>query len=427
MRFAAVLALLGGCGSHSPARPDAVAGDASLDGRSADAPADTCTTCPPPAYQDVTDPGHWASFDLTAVTEASSGYTGGTYDGRYVYFAPSSSTVVRYDTHATFAGAASWESFDASAIDTAAHRFQGAVFDGRYVYYVPDSTGHLLRYDTHGGFTSASSYQAFDIGSLDATVHGFEGATFDGRYIYFSPWYAQGSYQSIAFRYDTTATLTSPTAWSSYDLTNVDIEAEGYFGAVYDGRYVSFVPLRHTGNQKSGLVVRFDTQGGAFTSAPSWSVYNTQTLDPTVAGFAGAAFDGTHLYFVPLQGMAARYDTTQGFTAPASWQAFSTASVGAAVASLQLGGFDGQYVYLGANSRTTIARVDTTASFSDAASWSTFDVATLTPAADRTSGMVYDGRYMYFPPAGLNEVVARFDTKTSALMPALPQFHGSFF
>jgi hypothetical protein len=427
MRIAAVSVVLIACGSHSPARPDAAADTTSSDSAIGDAPADACTTCPPPAYQDVADPTHWSSFDLATVSSASTAYNGGTFDGRYVYFAPSSSSVVRYDTHATFAGTGSWESFDASTVDVAAHHFQGAVFDGRYIYYVPDSTGHLLRYDTHGAFTSGSSYQAFDIGTLDATVHGFEGATFDGRYLYFSPWYAQGSYQSVAFRYDTSGALSSASSWSSYDLSNVDINAEGYFGAVYDGRYVTFVPLRHSGNQRSGLIVRFDTHGGAFTNAAAWSVYNTQTLDPSVAGFAGAAFDGTHLYFVPLQGMAARYDTAQAFTAPTSWQAFSTGTVAAAVASMELGGFDGRYVYLGASSGTTIARVDTTGAFGDAASWSTFDTAALSPAADRTSGMVYDGRYMYFPPAGLNEVVARFDTKSSAQMPTLPQFHGSFF
>jgi hypothetical protein len=60
-------------------------------------------------------------------------------------------------------------------------------------------------------------------------------------------------------------------------------------------------------------------------------------------------------------------------------------------------------------------------------SWTWFDMGTLTPAAGSTQGMIYDGRYMYFPPGGSIHVTTRFDTKSPGVMPALPNFHGSFY
>jgi hypothetical protein len=200
-----------------------------------------------------------------------------------------------------------------------------------------------MRYDTQGSFTSPSSYLVFDIHSIDNTTHGFIGGTFDGRYIYFSPWYASGSYQSVAFRYDTQAPLTSTSSWSSYDLTNVDTNAEGYFGCVFDGRYVTFVPLRHLTNQSNGLVIQFDTHVASFTTPTAWNVFDTKTaISSTTAGFAGAAFDGTYLYFVPQLASAARYDTTHSLTDTTAWKSYATGAVNSDVNSMEFGGFDGR-------------------------------------------------------------------------------------
>jgi hypothetical protein len=216
-------------------------------------------------------------------------------------------------------------------------------------------------------------------------------------------------------------------SWKAYDLTNVDPAGEGYFGAVFDGTYVTFVPLRHLTNQTNGPVIRYDSMGGTFDTPSTWSVYDTKTnVDATVAGFAGGAFDGQYLYLVPLQGSAARFDTKQPFNSAASWRWYATTNVDAMVASLEFGGFDGRYVYYGTGSDTMVARVDTTQTFDDKASWGTFDTATLVPACDRLNGMIFDGRYMYFPPGTTTDVTARFDTKSPASMPSLPGFSGSF-
>src|SRR5262249_30063620 len=159
-----------------------------------------------------------------------------------------------------------------------------------------------------------------------------------------------------------TATFTATASWESYDLSNLDIGCEGYFGGVFDGKYVNFIPLRHQSNQTNGLVVRFDTTTSSFTTTASWSVYDTKAVSSAAAGYIGGAFDGKNLYLTPYQGGdAARYDTSMSFTATGSWKAFSTATVSAQVATMEFGGFDGRYIYLGPSNGTTIAQVDTTA------------------------------------------------------------------
>jgi hypothetical protein len=362
------------------------------------------------------------------VSASVQNYNGGTFDGRYVYYAPNSSQLMRYDTQSNaFTTQGSWLPYDATQVDPAEQSFQGAVFDGHYVYYVPSQGTKLLRYDPQLSFTDKNSYLVFDIGSVDHITHGFEGATFDGKYIYFSPWYASGNYQSIAFRYDTTKSMTDTASWESYDVSNKDIGCEGYFGVVFDGRYVSFVPLRHQSNANNGLVVRFDTQQASFSDDNSWTLFDTKTVVSGAAGYAGAAFDGNYLYFVGLGGTTSRYDTALPFGDTGSWTPYATTNVTATIANMEFGGFDGKYIFLGSGSGTTIGRVDPTGTFDSTGPWKTFDISTLTPAGGSTGGMIYDGRYMYFPPSGFIHVSARFDTKSVQAMPQLPQFHGSFY
>ncbi|MEE2872485.1 MAG: hypothetical protein VX893_06175, partial [Candidatus Latescibacterota bacterium] len=90
-----------------------------------------------------------------------------------------------------------FSAFDAAAIGGLPTRgYFGAVFDGRYVYFVPEQHGEegmpthgiVLRYDTHGEFADRSSYSAYDAGETDGLqTRGFYGAIFDGRYVYFVP------------------------------------------------------------------------------------------------------------------------------------------------------------------------------------------------------------------------------------------------
>ena len=415
---------------------DGTATDASKDGAadvSSDAPTDSPVDADADAdvvvtYNDLTSQASWLGYDLTGVDSSTlQGYAGGTFDGRYVYYAPTSTTLLRYDTQSNaFTTKASWETFTASLVQGT---YLGAVFDGHYVYFVPSAKGEkVLRYDTTLPFGSASSYASFDPTQV-AAASAFAGATFDGRYLYFAPWYVAPNYESVALRYDTTAAFGSASSWESYDLSNAAPTAAGYYGCVFDGKYVTFVPLRHGTDLAEGLVVRFDTSGASFSAAGSWSTFDTTTLDVSAAGFAGGAFDGKDLYLAPDMGYATRYDTTGSFTAAdaGAWTVYNTFAVDPQVSYLATAGFDGRYVYYGTSFKTKIARVDTTAPFNQKSSWSVFDLASTTPAGGYENGMIYDGRYMYFPPSSYTKVTLRFDTKSANVMPKLPQFHGSFF
>jgi len=409
---------------------DGTATDGGTDA-AADAPVDAPTDSPADVdvtYNDLTNQANWLGYDLSGLDSSTlQGYEGGTFDGRYVYYAPTSATLLRYDTQSNaFATKTSWETFAAPVIQGT---YLGAVFDGRYVYFVPSTKGEkVLRYDTTLPFGSASSYASFDLTQV-TTPSAFAGATFDGRYVYFAPWYSAPEYESVALRYDTMAAFGSASSWESYDLSNAAATGAGYYGCVFDGKYVTFVPLRHGADLAEGLVVRFDTTSATFGASAAWSSFDTTTLDTSAAGYAGAAFDGKNVYFAPDMGYAARYDTTGSFTAAdaGAWMVYDTFAVDPQVSYLATAGFDGRYVYYGTSFKMKIARVDTTAPFNQKTSWSVFDLSSTTPAGGFEGGMIYDGRYMYFPPGAYTKVTLRFDTKSASQMPALPQFHGSFF
>ncbi len=89
--------------------------------------------------------------------------------------------------------------------------------------------------------------------------------------------------------------------------------------------------------------------------------------------------------------------------------------------------FDGRYVYFAPNySGNVVTRYDTLVPFASATSWGTFDPATLNASVKGFQGVAFDGQYVYFVP-WLNGTFVRFEAKAAPALPALPQFHGSFF
>ena len=117
--------------------------------------------------------------------------------------------------------------------------------------------------------------------------------------------------------------------WAAYDpgSNGVGSDPDGYDGAVFDGRYVYFVP-RHNGYRFHGEVLRYDT-GEAFDNVSAWSTYDygaacgEDCTDPN--GYIGAVFDGRYVYFAPANngteyhGEVLRYDTTGGFGDTVHW------------------------------------------------------------------------------------------------------------
>jgi hypothetical protein len=310
-------------------------------------------------HRDFRDPGSYAAYDAGASGGLNTkGYYGGAFDGRYVYFIPRHdgavfhTRVLRYDTHMDFKRSESWDAYDADL----AHSHHGAIFDGRYLYLVPGYAGDvfkedtlsgtLVRYDTRGGFKDPGSWRSFDasrIAGLQAV--GFDGGAFDGRYLYFVP-----LSKGVVLRYDTRGDLADPQSWRAFDARRVQME--GCIGAVFDGRYVYFVPY---GNSQ---VVRCDTEA-EFSAEGSWESYEAGlTSGLETGGFAGGFFDGRYVYFEPFKKKAKsgkgydfhtyflRYDIRGGFGDPLSWDACdASATDGLKTIGYQGGAFDGRYFY----------------------------------------------------------------------------------
>ena len=435
-------------------------GDAAVDAGAADgttSPGDA--TAAPPIYSDLGDTSKWQVFDTAPVTGGTGeSFGGGSFDGRYVYLAPSTgatsySVVTRFDTTTGaqgFVDPGSWSTFDTLAVSANAQGFTGAIYDGTEFFYLtpfvlasgnPD--GVVARYDTKAAFGTSSSWSAFDTSAANTNSQGFSGEAFDGRYLYLVPSVKGENSGPNGFvaRYDTHATFGSTSAWSFFDsaVLGTGSSLAGFLGAVFDGRYVDFIP------SYASVAVRYDTQAD-FADTASWLTFDTQQVAMQPPGFGGGAFDGRYVYYAPgiyaspsgdtFLSVTVRFDTKGSFTDPASWSSFDVSALGMDARGFAGGGFDGRYVYLvpfavGATSPTTfvydglVVRYDTTAAFEQATSWSSFDTTRLTHAAQGFFGAVFDGEYLYLVPSG-NTVVVRFDAKTPRSLPALPQFQGSF-
>jgi len=371
-------------------------------------------------WGDFSDPGNWAAYDAGY----NDGYSGGAFDGRYVYFAPLYhgsdwySEVLRYDTCAGFENPISWEAYDPGA---KGGYYGGAVFDGRYVYFVPyiNADGHhgeVLRYDTTGDFGNQLSWAKYEVQAL-GYKGGYMGAVFDGQYIYFVP-YADADMQAHGevLRYDTSGVFSEAGSWTAYEpgANGVGSNPVGYHGAVFDNnRYVYFVP-RSRGFDWHGEVLRYDIQGD-FADVSSWGTFDVESLGYK-GGYIGGTFDGRYVYFAPhrdggsttAHGEVARYDTNGTFDDPLSWIAYDPGANGVGTDPDGYYGavYDGQeYVYFvpcwnGSIYHGEVLRYNTVGAFDDPGSWMTYDPGGQGVGTNPVgfTDCVFDNRYIYFVP-----------------------------
>ena len=320
-----------------------------------------------------------------------------------------------------------WATLDLSQVSPAANGFYGAVFDGRYVYMVPDDysvrDGVVTRYDPQLGFTAAG-WTTYDLATIDARATGFFGGVFDGRYLYLAPFENGVGLDGFAARYDTQAELATPTSWQFFDMTGLDASAEGFYGLAYDGHYIYYVPDGSGGAQPHlGLVARYDPSG-AFAAQSAWQTVDVTGVDPNAKGFWGGAFDGRYIYLVPCfsdtghVGVVARYDTQAAFVASSAWSTFDLQTVDAAAVGFAGAAFDGRYLYLVPRYSGTIARYDTQGAFATGAAWTTFDATTVSPNAQGFTGTVFDGRYVYFVPDSIGATASGTVARVDTEMPA---------
>jgi hypothetical protein len=432
--------------------PDAMGGDArtdapadatnDLDGAREGAPSDVEAGVA--GYNDVEDKKLWSVFPIPG----DGVFSGGAFDGRYVYFCPNGgTTVVRLDSKGDPSLSSSFATFDTlglilldaggGGIDgglEVVDPFDGCVFDGTYLYIVPapsDTPVIALRYDTKQNFKTESSWESFPIAKLSESAvrdgYGFAGGTYDGRYVYMVP-----SITTIIARYDTHAAFTGSGAWETMDLGAV-VDAgfmdTFYQGAVFDGRYVYVMP---GGQVTATIALRYDTTESF--SPSSWQFFDTALANDKVGGFGGGAFDGTYVYYVPAgSSVVVRFDSKlSDFTSVAAWSSFDTSLLSGSAGGFFGGAFDGRYVYFvpgedeDNNPQGLLVRYDTQAKFQAPASWSTFDTRTLNSSTEGFWGAVFDGLDLYLVPYYSRDVAA-FKARSTAKMPMLPAFFGSFY
>ncbi|MBP7461586.1 MAG: hypothetical protein KBA26_09885 [Candidatus Delongbacteria bacterium] len=285
------------------------------------------------------------------------GYAGAVYAKNYVYFVPyinddgRHANVLRYNTNGEFKDQSSWSAFDAASTEGIPSGFMslgydGAVYDDhRYIYFVPygDQNGanpYALRYDTEGDFKDKSSWKAVNtmVVAENTNAKGYYGCAYDGKYIYYVPFANQSGakFHAMMMRYNTSLPFENKSSWDCYDAGNTNSESTvGYKGAVYDGRYVYYVPFR----DKEGIggqhtrVLRYDTEL-SFSNEIGWNCYDASYTDSlNTIGYVGALYDGHYVYFVPYQqdelfhANVLRYDTRKSFKENESWSAFDSKDV----------------------------------------------------------------------------------------------------
>jgi hypothetical protein len=377
----------------------------------------------------------WSVADLRALTQDS--YSGTTFDGRYVYFAPdgAGTKVLRNDTLGAFAGSSAWSVFDLATLDANAAGYRGAVFDGRYVYFVPfGKYGLVARYDSQGSFDSAGSWTIFDLNTITAGLVGFTGATFDGRHVYLIPAFNTGA---RAVQLDTQGVFTNASSWAVFSIATIAPGGQSFAGGVFDGRYVYYVPWS-TSTGPAAILTRYDTQA-PFADAASWSTLNLKTLNPSAGGYHTAAFDGRYLYLVPgwtapnpvwSSTMLARFDTQMPFTSGAAWSFYDLAALGLEAGGFNAPAFDGRYLIFTPGYSNNMYgglafRHDTSKGLDDPASWSSFDLTALDPALVNLKGAAFDGHHIYMAPT--KGAAARLDAVSPGPVAPPPAYHGSFY
>lgn len=71
------------------------------------------------------------------------------YFGRAPMGSGGTGVVERFDTQAGFTSGGAWSTFDTSTVSASAGRFSGGVFDGRYVYFIPAVNSLVVRFDAN--------------------------------------------------------------------------------------------------------------------------------------------------------------------------------------------------------------------------------------------------------------------------------------
>ena len=406
-------------------------------------------------FLDFTNSANWEAYDASATDALTTkGYSGGVFDGRFVYFVPNyngrspHACVLRYDTQAAFTNSEAWAAHDANGTDGyALGGFIGGAYDGRYVYFAPFigfTPECILRYDTLGEFKSNASWRVYDARPHDQFgIQGYMGAVYAQPFVYFIGFSNSGG---TVLRHDAQADFNDTNSWHSYIVGTASHGFHNYQGASFDGRHLYLAPnlANNSTKPESGLFVRFDTSL-PFTNASSWASFSyLSTEGSNRFAYQGAVYDGRYVYFAPdkrtnymetKHGLALRYDTQFDFTNADGWASFDASATGGLDCNGYAGAaFDGRFVYYVPNGEPqenhgNALAYDTQKPFVDSNSWMAVSLTNLLGAGTAAFfGAVHDGTYLYYAPMKGSPAgrVVRFKTKMPSGIPGTIS-GGSFF
>jgi hypothetical protein len=263
-------------------------------------------------------PGRWSTFSIVG-GDGGSTFTGGVRAGTHIYFPPNrQSAALSLDLTGDFLDAGSWTTFDLTIKGKTQALCLGGASDDRWLFFAPNSTDPTVatftRYDLNAPFTDANAWSMWTPpGSL---ARAFAGTVFDGHYVYLV---AVSSDENLV-RLDPQKSIEGTSAWDFFSAPAALFADAGglvsFAGGTYDGRYVYLAPAPNW----PPFVTRFDTRASSDAGASAWSVFDTGTLHPGAHGYFGAVFDGAYVYFVPNQdAVVARFRARSPPALPPGW------------------------------------------------------------------------------------------------------------
>lgn len=169
--------------------------------------------------------------------------------------------------------------------------FKGTCYDGRYIYYAPYGSRYFVRQDTKYALDQTSTFEQMEVESVnrDMTTGGWFGCVFDGRHVFYIP-----SYNNHVVRYKLGHPFDDSTSWETYsigDLLYESVEDVSYEGGVFDGNYIYLVPNTSQTALRYDVSMPLDDEG-AWQSASIFGVAKA-------GGFRGGTWDGQYVYFSP--------------------------------------------------------------------------------------------------------------------------------
>lgn len=372
-----LLVVLVGCGVFSSSDDRTTGDDPGVDGGAHDADADTVVDASgadanaPTTFFQLGDKKRWSTFDIhDKLSPALSGFFGAAFDGRFLYFAPhgsnpNSGRALRYDTTKPFGTGDGWVWFDAEVFaKNRSTQYRGAIATKDRVFYVPGIVygqvpppAYLLAHRSGEAtpLAAKSSWTAQNLYSEERKRFGYFGGAFDGRYLYLAPnvWVPPDTTETRVLRIDTERGLEEDAAYEDAVLAKAEpaFQAQRFAGAAFDGKYVYFVPGEDGDSRR---LVRLDAKAASLAALEH---YDLGEVDPTGTSFCGAVFDGRYLYLAPNSvgdppkglvpaSKVLRYDTTRPIAQKGSWERFDLKTVSADATVFCGGQFDGRYVYL---------------------------------------------------------------------------------